>query len=75
MFVLLFIFTLSGDNFICFSLFVCSVLFCFVGNIRSSLILFVTLFMVTTPYGVRILLGLLSGMISFINLFVNSWPM
>ena len=29
----------------------------------------------TTPYGVRILLGLLSGMISFINLFVNSWPM
>lgn len=56
-------------------LFVCSVLFSFVGSVRSSLILFVTLFLVTTPYGVRILLGLLSGMISFINLFVNSWPM
>ena len=53
-------------------LFVCSVLFCFVGNVRSSSILFVTLFMVTTPYGVRILLGLLSGIISFINLFVTS---
>ena len=56
-------------------LFVCSVLFCFVSNVRSSSILFVTLFMVTTPYGVRILLGLLSGMISFINLLVNSCPM
>ena len=56
-------------------LFVCSVLFSYVGSVRSSLILFVTLFLVTTPYGVCILLGLLSGMISFINLFVNSWPM
>ena len=60
---------------ISFALVCLFVLFCFVGNVRSSLILFVTLFMVTTPYGVRILLGLLSGMISFINLFVNSWPM
>ena len=76
MFVVVFIFTLSGDNFICFSLFLC--LFCFVlfcSGVRSSLILFVTLCMVTTPYGVRILLGLLSGMTSFINLFVNSWRM
>ena len=77
MFVVLFIFTLSGDNF--FSLFLCLfVLFCFVlfcSSVRSSLILFVTLCMVTTPYGVRILLGLLSGMTSFINLFVNSWRM
>ena len=76
MFVVLFIFTLAGDNFICFSLFVCLfcfVLFCF--GVRSSLILFVTLFTVTTPYGVHILLGLLSGITSFIYLFVNSWPM
>ena len=56
---------------VCF--FVCSVLFC--SGVRSSLILLVTLCMVTTPYGVRILLGLLSGMTSFINLFVNSWRM
>ena len=52
-------------NFVCLFFFV---LFC--SGVRSSLILFVTLCIVTTPYGVCILLGLLSG----INLFVNSLP-
>ena len=70
----LFLLFLVVISFALVCLFACSVLFCFVSGVRSSLILFVTLFMVPTPYGVRILLGLLLDMISFINLFVNSWP-